>query len=311
MSDSARIVIIGGGVGGASVAYHLTRLGERDVVLLERDELTSGSTFHSAGLVGQLRADPTLTRMNQYSVELYRTLDAGWTECGGIKLAATPERMAEIRRQIGWARTFGLPLEEISVAEAVELFPLMDPEGVVGAAYLPTDGQIDPSQLCYALATRAREGGATVRTRTRVLGVKVVNGRVAGVSTDQGDIDCEIVVNCGGMFAAEIGRMAGYASRSCPCRTSTWSPTPSTTTRACPRCATPTCSSTTGRRFRAWSWAGTSAPAPPGRPGRTPTTPCRPTSTAGCWPRTGRGSRRSPATPGSGCPPWPTSASAS
>ncbi|MEV4080362.1 FAD-dependent oxidoreductase, partial [Nonomuraea fuscirosea] len=155
MSDSARIVIIGGGVGGASVAYHLTQLGERDVVLLERDELTSGSTFHSAGLVGQLRADPTLTRMNQYSVELYRTLDAGWTECGGIKLASTPERMEEIRRQIGWARTFGLPLEEISVAEAVELFPLMDAEGVVGAAYLPTDGQIDPSQLCYALATRA------------------------------------------------------------------------------------------------------------------------------------------------------------
>ncbi|MDP4508487.1 GcvT family protein [Nonomuraea turcica] len=209
MSDSARIVIIGGGVGGASVAYHLTQLGERDVVVLERDELTSGSTFHSAGLVGQLRADPTLTRMNQYSVELYRTLDAGWTECGGIKLASTPERMAEIRRQIGWARTFGLPLEEISVAEAVELFPLMDPDGVVGAAYLPTDGQIDPSQLCYALAARAREGGATIRTGTRVLGIDVVNGRVAGVRTDQGDIACEIVVNCGGMFAAEIGRMAG------------------------------------------------------------------------------------------------------
>ncbi|MFG2072840.1 GcvT family protein [Nonomuraea maritima] len=209
MSDSARIVIIGGGVGGTSVAFHLTQLGERDVVLLERDELTSGSTFHSAGLVGQLRADPTLTRMNQYSVELYRTLDAGWSECGGIKLAATPERMQEIRRQIGWARTFGLPLEEISVAEAVELFPLMDPEGVVGAAYLPTDGQIDPSQLCYALAARAREGGATIRTRTRVLGITVAHGRVTGVRTDQGDIDCEIVVDCGGMFAAEIGRMAG------------------------------------------------------------------------------------------------------
>lgn len=209
MSDSARIVIIGGGVGGASVAYHLTLLGERDVILLDRDELTSGSTFHSAGLVGQLRADPTLTRMNQYSVELYRTLDAGWTECGGIKLASTPERMAEIRRQIGWARTFGLPLEEISVAEAAELFPLMSTEGVVGAAYLPTDGQIDPSRLCYALAARAREGGARVRTRTRVLGLDVTDGRVTGVRTDQGDIACEVVVNCGGMFAAEIGRMAG------------------------------------------------------------------------------------------------------
>ncbi|MFB4286768.1 FAD-dependent oxidoreductase [Nonomuraea sp. ATR24] len=209
MSDSARIVIIGGGVGGASVAYHLTKLGERDVVLLERDELTSGSTFHSAGLVGQLRADPTLTRMNQYSVELYRTLDAGWTECGGIKLASTPERMAEIRRQIGWARTFGLPLEEISVAEAAELFPLMSTEGVVGAAYLPTDGQIDPSRLCYALAAGAREGGARIRTKVRVLGLDVERGRVTRVRTDQGDIDCEVVVNCGGMFAAEIGRMAG------------------------------------------------------------------------------------------------------
>lgn len=209
MSDSARIVIIGGGVGGASVAYHLTLLGERDVILLDRDELTSGSTFHSAGLVGQLRADPTLTRMNQYSVELYRTLDAGWTECGGIKLASTPERMAEIRRQIGWARTFGLPLEEISVAEAAELFPLMSTEGVTGAAYLPTDGQIDPSRLCYALAAGARQGGARIRTRTRVLGLDVADGRVTGVRTDQGDIDCEIVVNCGGMFAAEIGRMAG------------------------------------------------------------------------------------------------------
>lgn len=209
MSDSARIVIIGGGVGGASVAYHLTLLGERDVVLLERDELTAGSTFHSAGLVGQLRADPTLTRMNQYSVELYRTLDAGWTECGGIKLASTSERMAEIRRQIGWARTFGLPLEEISVAEAAELFPLMSTEGVVGAAYLPTDGQIDPSRLCYALAARAREGGVRVRTRTRVTGLDVTGGRVTRVRTDQGDIDCEIVVNCAGMFAAEIGRMAG------------------------------------------------------------------------------------------------------
>ncbi|GGO80637.1 GcvT family protein [Nonomuraea cavernae] len=209
MSDSARIVIIGGGVGGASVAYHLTRLGERDVVLLDRDELTSGSTFHSAGLVGQLRADPTLTRMNQYSVELYRELDVGWTECGGVKLASTPERMAEIRRQIGWARASGLPLEEISVAEAVELFPLMDPEGVVGAAYLPTDGQVDPSRLCYALAAGAREGGARIRTKTRVLGIDVKDGRVTGVRTDQGDLDCEIVVNCGGMFAAEIGRMAG------------------------------------------------------------------------------------------------------
>ncbi|MDF5752490.1 FAD-dependent oxidoreductase [Spongiactinospora sp. TRM90649] len=214
LPGSARIVVIGGGVGGASIVYHLTELGERDVVLLDRDELTSGSTFHSAGLVGQLRADPALTRMNRYSVELYRRLERGdhppgWVECGGIRLASSQERMAEIRRQIGWARASGLPLSEISPAEAAELFPLIDTEGVVGGAYLPSDGQVDPARLCDSLAAAARAGGAEIHTRTRVLGVEVADGRVRRVRTDRGDIDCEIVVNCGGMFAAEIGRMVG------------------------------------------------------------------------------------------------------
>ncbi|MEO8889691.1 MAG: FAD-dependent oxidoreductase, partial [Jatrophihabitantaceae bacterium] len=211
LPPSARIVIVGGGVGGTSVAYHLGLLGESDVVLLDRDELTSGSTFHSAGLVGQLRADPTLTRMNMYSVELYRRLGAeiGWTESGGIKLASSPERLAEIHRQISWARTYDLPLHEISAAEAKERFPLLDTEGVVGAAYLDSDGHLDPSQLCYALARRARAGGTRIFERTRVLGVDVRGGRVRAVRTDRGEIECEIVVNCGGMFAAEIGRLAG------------------------------------------------------------------------------------------------------
>jgi glycine cleavage system T protein len=212
--DRARVVIIGGGVGGASVAYHLAERGERDVVLVDRADLTSGSTFHSAGLVGQLRADPTLTRMNMYSVQLYRELQKGeqppgWVECGGIRLAGTPERMAEIRRQIGWARTFGLPLEEISAAEAKRLFPLMSTEGVLGAAYLPTDGYVDPSQLTYALAAGARAGGVRTLTHTRVLGIDTRDGRVTGVRTDRGTIEAETVVNCGGMFAAEVGRMAG------------------------------------------------------------------------------------------------------
>jgi glycine cleavage system aminomethyltransferase T/glycine/D-amino acid oxidase-like deaminating enzyme len=214
LPDAARIVVIGGGVGGASVAYHLSELGERDVVVLERDELTSGSTFHSAGLVGQLRADPTLTRMNMYSVELYRKLQqseygVGWTESGGIKLASTPERLEEIRRQISWAKTYGLPLTEISAAEAAQLFPLIDTDGVLGAAYLATDGYLDPAQLCNALANMARANGVRIFPHTRVTGVDVEAGRVRRVRTERGDIECEVVVNCGGMFAAEIGRMAG------------------------------------------------------------------------------------------------------
>lgn len=209
---SAAVVVIGGGVGGASVAYHLAQLGQTDVVLVERDELTSGSTFHSAGLVGQLRADPTLTRMNTYSVELYRALQdselpPGWVECGGIRLASSPERMQEIRRQIDWASTFDLPLREVSAAEAQELFPLLDTSGVVGGAYLPSDGYVDPSQLCHALAGLARRSGVQVHPHTRVTGIEAEGGRVARVRTDRGVIECETVVNCAGMFAAEIARM--------------------------------------------------------------------------------------------------------
>jgi 4-methylaminobutanoate oxidase (formaldehyde-forming) len=214
LPSAARIVVIGGGVGGVSVAYHLAELGERDVVVLERAELTSGSTFHSAGLVGQLRADPTLTRMNMYSVDLYRRLQqgdtpVGWTESGGIKLASSVERLAEIRRQISWAKTYGLPLHEISPVEVAERFPLVDLDGVVGAAYLDSDGYLDPSQLCYALAAAARARGVRIHQRTRVLGIDVAGGRVVGVRTDRGDVGCEIVVNCAGMYAAEIGRLAG------------------------------------------------------------------------------------------------------
>jgi 4-methylaminobutanoate oxidase (formaldehyde-forming) len=161
-------VIVGGGVGGASIAYHLAALGERDVVLLERSELTSGSTFHSAGLVGQLRGSVSLTRMMMDSVELYRTLDCGWVECGGLRLACTPEREQEVLRQVAWARTFGLPLELVSAERAQELFPLMSTDGVRCASFLPSDGYLDPSLLTSALIDGARDGGCRVFTHTPV-----------------------------------------------------------------------------------------------------------------------------------------------
>jgi len=209
LPDRARVVIIGGGVGGASIAHHLAKLGERDVVLLDRSELTSGSTFHSAGLVGQLRSSVSLTRMMMDSVELYRTLDCGWVQCGGIRLACTPEREQEVLRQVAWAKTFGLPLELISPEQARELFPLMSTEGVRCASYLPSDGYLDPSLLTTALVDGAREGGCRVFTHTRVTGIDLDGARVRGVQTEWGPIQAEVVVNAGGMFAAEVGRLAG------------------------------------------------------------------------------------------------------
>ncbi len=207
-------MVIGGGVGGCSILYWLTRLGWDDVVLVERAELTSGSTFHSAGLVGQLRSSLSLTRMMMASVDLYRTLEAevgletGWHEVGSLRLASSPERMEEIARQAGWAKTFGLPLELVSADEAQALFPPMTTEGVLGAAFLPTDGYIDPSQLTFALAEGARRRGAEIVTGTRVTAVRVDGGRVVGVETDRGSIETEIVVNAGGMYAPELGALA-------------------------------------------------------------------------------------------------------
>jgi glycine cleavage system aminomethyltransferase T/glycine/D-amino acid oxidase-like deaminating enzyme len=209
----ARVVIIGGGVGGTAIAHHLAQAGERDVVLLDRGELTSGSTFHSAGLVGQLRSSLSLTRLMMDSVELYRTLDCGWVQCGGIRLACTPEREQEVLRQVAWAKTFGLPLELISPAQAQQLFPLMSTDGLRCGSYLASDGYLDPSLLTMALAEGARAGGCRIFTHTRVTGIDVDHGgarpRVRGVQTEWGPIEAEVVVNAGGMFAAEIGRLAG------------------------------------------------------------------------------------------------------
>jgi 4-methylaminobutanoate oxidase (formaldehyde-forming) len=202
-------------VGGCSILYWLARLGWDDVVLCERADLTSGSTFHSAGLVGQLRGSLSLTKMMMDSVELYRRLgdevglETGWHEVGSLRLASSRERMDELARQAGWAKTFGLPLELVSADEAQRLFPPMSTDGVLGAAYLPTDGYIDPSQLTQALAEGARRRGAEIYTNTRVTEITVERGRVSGVVTDKGEIETGIVVNAGGMFAGEIGRLAG------------------------------------------------------------------------------------------------------
>jgi 4-methylaminobutanoate oxidase (formaldehyde-forming) len=220
MTDHARAVIIGGGVGGTSVAYHLAELGWTDVVLVERAELTSGSTFHSAGLVGQLRGSVTLTKMMMYGTDLYRRLrdetgaDPSWHEVGSLRLASSKERLEELRRQVGWARTFGLPIELIGAREAQERFPLMSSDGVLGAIFLPTDGWLDPSGLALALAAGARRRGVTIRTNTRVVGIGVERGRVTGVDIearggDRSRIEADVVVNAGGMFAPEIGRLAG------------------------------------------------------------------------------------------------------
>ena len=220
MTDHARAVIIGGGVGGTSIAYHLTQLGWEDVVLVDRAELTSGSTFHSAGLVGQLRSSVTLTKMMMYGVELYRRLaaetgiDPSWHEVGSLRLASTPARLEELRRQAGWAKTFGLPLELISAAEAQTRFPLLSTDGVLGAVFLPTDGWLDPSGLAQALAAGARARGATIQTHSRVVAITTERGRVTGVEVERrgGErttIAADVVVNAGGMFAPEIGRLAG------------------------------------------------------------------------------------------------------
>jgi len=215
LPSQARVVIIGGGVGGCSIAYHLTLMGWKDVVVLERHELTSGSTWHSAGLVGQMRSDANLTRMMHYSTDLYRRLkdetghDPAWREVGGLRLASSAERMEEIKRLVGMAGSFGVPMELISVKEAQDMFPLMNIDGVVGAAYTPNDGVIDPTGLTNALATGAKQRGAKIFQETNVEKINIKNGRVSEVVTDKGAIKTEIVVNAAGQWGGEVGKMVG------------------------------------------------------------------------------------------------------
>jgi 4-methylaminobutanoate oxidase (formaldehyde-forming) len=215
LPSNAQVVIIGGGVGGCSIAYHLTQMGWKDVVVLERHELTAGSTWHSAGLVGQLRSDANLTRMMYYSTDLYRRLkdetgiDTGWREVGGLRLASSAERMEDVKRLVGMARSFGMPMELLSPKEAWEMFPLMSLDGVQGAAYTPSDGMIDPTGLTNALAAGAKSRGAKFYLDTNVEAINLKNGRVSEVVTNQGTIQTENVVNAAGQWGGEVGKMVG------------------------------------------------------------------------------------------------------
>jgi len=218
MSDlpsHAQVVIIGGGVGGCSIAYHLTIMGWRDVIILERHELTSGSTWHSAGLVGQMRSDANLTRMMHYSTDLYRRLkdetghDPAWREVGGLRLASSAERMEDLKRLVGMAQSFGVPMELISPNEAFDLFPIMSLDGIVGAAYTPNDGVIDPTGLTNALAAGAKKRGVCIFTETSVERINLKDGRVHEVVTDKGTVKTEIVVNAAGQWGGEVGKMVG------------------------------------------------------------------------------------------------------
>lgn len=211
----ARAVVVGGGIVGCSTAYHLAKLGWKDTIVLERHKLTSGSTFHAAGLVGQLRSSANITQLLGQSVALYRTLEAetglatGWKMNGGLRLACNAERWTEVRRQATTARSFGLEMHLLTPKEAQDLWPLMDVSDVVGAAFLPTDGQANPSDITQSLAKGARMHGARIFEDTEVTGFELAGGRVVAVQTSRGRVACEVVVNCGGQWAREIGRMAG------------------------------------------------------------------------------------------------------
>lgn len=216
----ARVVIIGGGVVGCSVAYHLTKLGWSDVVLLERKQLTSGTTWHAAGLIGQLRASSNMTKLARYSAELYMGLETetgvatGMRQVGSVSVALTAERLEELYRNAAMARAFGVPVEELSPAEVKARYGHINLENVTGGVWLPTDGQADPANIALAMAKGARQRGAVVAERTRVTGVTRNGRRISAVgweneTGERGEIACDMVVNCAGMWGHQVGRMLG------------------------------------------------------------------------------------------------------
>jgi 4-methylaminobutanoate oxidase (formaldehyde-forming) len=211
------VVVIGGGIVGCSVAYHLTRLGWTDVLLLERRELSCGTTWHAAGLVGHLRATENLTRLAKYGGDLYERLPAetgqatGFRRPGSLSVARTRERMEELKRGAAMARCFGVEVEVIGATEAGRRWPLMRTDDLVGALWLPGDGRTDPVDTTRALARGAQQGGATLLEHTAVTAIDVRQGAVAGVRTSRGEVSCEVVVNCAGMWARAVGALAGVA----------------------------------------------------------------------------------------------------
>ncbi|MCE8545662.1 GcvT family protein [Ruegeria pomeroyi] len=215
LPDRARVVIIGGGIMGCSVAYHLAKGGWSDVVLLERKTLTSGTTWHAAGLVGQLQGSHATTAFASYGVELLQEIEAetgqnpGFRQSGSISIALNDERMAELKRKADFARLFGVEAHYMETAEIVERWPLMNAEGVLGGIHMPSDGSANPVDLTQALARGARKHGATIRENVKVEEVLTANGRVTGVRTDHGTITADFVVNCGGMWARDLGRQNG------------------------------------------------------------------------------------------------------
>ena len=223
LPDKVQIIIIGGGIIGCSVAYHLAKEGAKDVLLLERGQLTCGSTFHAAGLVGQLRSSANITQVLKNSVDLYRKIEletgqaTGWKMNGGMRLACTKDRWTELKRQATTAHSFGLDMELLSPQEAKELWPLMETDDLVGAAYLPTDGQINPSDITQALARGARRRGVKIIEETKVTGIRTENTgisgcrKVAAVQTEGGEILCEKIINCAGQWANAVGQMAGVS----------------------------------------------------------------------------------------------------
>src|SRR5580658_248999 len=219
LPSQAHVVIIGGGIVGCSVAYHLAKRGCREVLLLERTRLTCGTTWHAAGLVGQLRATHNLTRLAQYTTQLYEGLEretgqaTGFTQVGSIAVAASEARFEELKRGASMARCFGLEVQLLSPGAAKERWPLLSIEGLVGAVFLPKDGRTNPVDTTQALARGARLGGVRIAEDVRVTGIRSARGRVSGVTTDAGEVRAQVVVNCAGMWAREVG---GWADVSVP-----------------------------------------------------------------------------------------------